>query len=422
MTSSFYAGPGRGILQIDTWGELISAVQAGSLTETRWVECKKGIPATSPEANAELAKDLASLTVDGGVFVIGVKDKASSAEEVVGTDDDIDGLKDRITGIASGTRVIPPMQVIIGDPIPNPDKSGCYALLVSVPKSPSAPHMVAERYWGRSAVGKRPLSDIEVATLFTQRRLAIDTFEGDLRGISTHLDPVAAAERHLIHFSVLARPEIPASEEFVGQIDAGNRLRDVIGEALRGVRYTPKYPSIIELTSQYAHPDGPAWEGTANPPTDPESRFDVAFNEGQYMRMLVTSDGAICIAAARGSNPLTGGHNTQIDLDFIVLTLYEVMSLAGALGRGAMAYHGMWRVGVHVNNMQGHLGYPRSQRGGEGQPLASAEYLRVTSASTAELADQPVPTVDKLLRGLARASGLQGDLTKYMDPETSPLS
>jgi hypothetical protein len=421
VTSSFYAGPGRGILQINTWEELISAVQAGSLTETQWVECKKGVPATSPEANAELAKDLASLTVDGGVLVIGVKDKASSTEGVVGTDDDIEGLKDRITGIASGTRVMPPMQVIIGNPIPNPDKDNCYALLVSVPKSPSAPHMVAERYWGRSAVGKRPLSDVEVAALFTQRRLAIDTFEVDLRGISVHLDPIAAAERHLIHFSVLVRPEIPASGEFIGQIEAGSRLQNIIGEALRGVRYTPSYPSIIELTRRYAHPDGPAWEGTINPPADSESRYDVAFAEVQHMRLLVSADGAINVAAARGSTPLTGGHNTQIDLDFIVLTLYEVMSLAGALGQGAMSYPGMWRVGVHVNNMEGHLGYPPNRRGGEGQPLASAEYIRVASASTAELADRPVPIIDKILRGLARASGLRDDLAKYMDPETSPL-
>jgi len=46
---------------------------AGSLTETQWVECKLAIPAMSPGANAELATDLASLTVDGGVLVIGVR-------------------------------------------------------------------------------------------------------------------------------------------------------------------------------------------------------------------------------------------------------------------------------------------------------------------------------------------------------------
>lgn len=63
------------------------------MTETQWVECKEAVPASASKANLELAKDLASLTVDGGVFVIGVKDKASTAEGVVGTADDIEALK-----------------------------------------------------------------------------------------------------------------------------------------------------------------------------------------------------------------------------------------------------------------------------------------------------------------------------------------
>jgi hypothetical protein len=420
--TSFYAGPDRGYLKVDSWDELVAAVQAGSTTESQWIECKKAIPARSPDANIELAKDLASLTVDGGVLVIGVKDKASTAEGVVGTDDDIDGLKDRITSIASGPRVMPPMQVIIGSPIPHPDDQSRYALLVSVPQSASAPHMVAEQYWGRSAVGKRPLNDAEVATLFAERRLATDNFEAKLRAISNDLDPVPAVDRKLVHFSVFVRPEMPAHDNFIKHVDEGGRFRALLTEARQRAFYrTDRYPSLIDLDRRYAHQDGPAWEGTVKPPSDSDKPFDVASAEIQYMRLLIGSDGAISVAAARGSNPLTDG-GTEIDLAYIVVMLHQAMSLAGVLGRGVMAFHGMWRVGVHVNNMRGHLGYaPAGYRSEKGQPFAIAEYVRTATASTADLAGSPVPIIDRVLRGLARASGLKGDLAQYMDPETSPL-
>lgn len=419
--TSFYAGPSRGRLQVSTWNELVSAVQAGSMTETQWVECKLAIPATSPGANMELAKDLASLTVDGGVLVIGVRDKAKAVQDVEGTTDDIETLKDRISSIAGQTRVQPNMHVVFGEPLLNPDGSGRYALLVAVPQSPAAPHMVDGQYWGRTAVGKRPLVDAEVAQLFAQRRLLEGDFESRLQAISSDLDPVPLKERTLAHFSILVRPEIPAGYSFRDQIENRSWMTQTLIDARNGFDYQNSYPSLIDLGRLYSHPDGPAREGTVNPDSDPSDPYSVRLGEAQHMRLLVGSDGAVSVAAARGSYPLQGGR-VQIDLRYIAGVLHQVMSLAGVLGRGAIAYEGLWTVGVHVTALRGKFGYSTSGfRSDQGQEFGVDEYLRTEPASTADLAENPVPIIDRVLRDLARASGLSREAgLQMMDPAAPP--
>jgi hypothetical protein len=69
-TRSFYVGPTRPAVQIDTWGDLVAAADAGVLQETQWVECKTNVP-KGKNANLELARDLASLSVEGGLLVVG---------------------------------------------------------------------------------------------------------------------------------------------------------------------------------------------------------------------------------------------------------------------------------------------------------------------------------------------------------------
>jgi hypothetical protein len=57
---------------------------AGVLDETHWVALKQAVPATSKPVNLELAKDPASLSVDGGVLIIGIADARRAAGDVGG--------------------------------------------------------------------------------------------------------------------------------------------------------------------------------------------------------------------------------------------------------------------------------------------------------------------------------------------------
>lgn len=99
--TSFYAGPTKPRLVLTTWSDVVAAVQTGATAENQWCELKLDVPAASPGANTELAKDLASLSADGGILLIGVQDKASKEADVVGLDDSVlDGLESRIDQVA----------------------------------------------------------------------------------------------------------------------------------------------------------------------------------------------------------------------------------------------------------------------------------------------------------------------------------
>lgn len=410
MSPSYYAGPTRGQLQIDSWSDLIAAIQAGSMTESQWIECKEAVPAASPGANLEIAKDLASLTVDGGVLVIGVKDKATTPEDVCGVADDVEGLKSRITQIAAGPRVQPPMQVVFGDPLPHPEDESRLVLLVSVPASPSAPHMVDGSYWGRSAVGKRKLTDREVERLFAQRRASRDDFEERLRAFSLQLDPYPPEERQLAHLYVFARPEIRAHDGFINQLEQGNGLTAAITGALQATSRPTRHPDFFALGRNLPHPDGLFREYAVD---DPSS--DRRVDEAQCLRLLVDSAGAICVASGRGSYPRRDG-TSDIDFDYIIEVLHQTIALAGYLGRNAMSYDGMWVAGVHLTGLKGALGRsPSVLRYEVGRPFATEEYTRVCPATTATLADEPFAVVEQLLRDLARGIGFRGDLRQYLD-------
>ena len=97
-------------MQIDTWQQLCAAVDAGVLGESQWVEHKKDIP-RGKNTSGELAKDLASLSVEGGLLVIGAIDKISDSAGLVGVEDP-EGLRGRISQVAEN-RVKPPLNVVV---------------------------------------------------------------------------------------------------------------------------------------------------------------------------------------------------------------------------------------------------------------------------------------------------------------------
>lgn len=110
-----HLGPDRS-LSLSTWDELVAAAKGGLLDENQWCELKQQLPPSDKKNNLELARDLAALSVHGGVLIIGIKDNGA---EVVGLDEDVTALKSRISNVAR-TRVDPPLSPVIHDPIVGP--------------------------------------------------------------------------------------------------------------------------------------------------------------------------------------------------------------------------------------------------------------------------------------------------------------
>lgn len=50
---SCYLGPGKPVLRVTRWDDLVVAAQVGALVETQWVELKPALPASASVANLD---------------------------------------------------------------------------------------------------------------------------------------------------------------------------------------------------------------------------------------------------------------------------------------------------------------------------------------------------------------------------------
>ncbi|MGO4613342.1 helix-turn-helix domain-containing protein [Nocardia sp. 2YAB30] len=135
-----------------TEDELRTALADNLLVEVHYRDLKRTVdPGRS--ANKKIACDIAAFALDGGTVIIGVAegDIATSTPPSL-SPVELKGLPERIESIAV-TAVHEPVRitttVIAADGQP-----GRGYLLVHVPQSPRAPHMVDGRYYGRGKCGK----------------------------------------------------------------------------------------------------------------------------------------------------------------------------------------------------------------------------------------------------------------------------
>lgn len=408
MHSSFYTGPGKPRLRTNGWDDLIAAVEAGVLTETQWVELKYAIPPTSPQANTELAKDLASLSVDGGVLLVGIKDPGQDASDVIGTED-VERLKLRIDQTAN-SRIAPALHIQMAT-IANPADPDRAVLVVTVPASTSAPHMVDEKYWGRSATGKRPLTDSEASRLWALRRGNREDFTRTLHALSDVLDPIPADRRKFGHLYLLLQPVAPSVV----------RLTDVLHGMTPGQLvetstepgYRPAWsPSMDSLSHHVAHPDGIA-----------AASVDLAHEpaENHLLYLLLGDDSSLRVVSGQGTREFIPDSDTLcISANYTMEIAHSTIALAGHLATDYTGYDGTWNLGIHINGLN--RLYPAQAMGDRRHdrrwvPYQGQSYTRITTAATTELIHHTPTVVERLVADLARGLGLREHLFPYTHPK-----
>lgn len=402
MNRSFYLGPRASRLLAETWDEVVAAAAAGVLDETQWVELKQAVPPASRSANLELAKDLASLSVDGGVLVIGVSDADGKAGQVVGTD--LTGLQSRIPQVATG-RVSPPLSLTL-DVIDKPGAAGVGLLIVTVPASESAPHMVDNVYWGRGAHGKRMLSDYEVRSLLADRRVRAAGFEDRLRTVVSRLDPPGLGERGRMY--VLLEPGGSAREP-VSDLLAGKHVLQVIVDALG---FQPQwYPSFHSLGVPVPRPDG---VGAASVAIDQAHESDYTF-----LTLLLADDGSVLLSAP-AARPRGGRDDAPevVSPGHILEALHSVVVVAGHVATAYSAYQGPWRAGVLVTGLRGQVPSQAYDEMSYGRipPYAADEYSQATPTTTREMAEDAPTVVARLAKGLLRGLSVADRFLPYAHP------
>lgn len=200
--------------------EIVTAVTSGSLEETTIFDAKREIDSK----NAETAKDIAAMATDGGVIIYGIAEDDNKRPTIL-TPIQLAGQPEKITSIVRSSIAEPP-EIKIWTIATKNDQSRGY-LVVVVPPSPRAPHMVVvkgeNRYYGRTATGNIPLTEAEVSRLYERRQ----RWEVDRAGLLEQELTAAPvkADDHLAFLHIVVRPVVP--KESMLQDAAANRGREI---------------------------------------------------------------------------------------------------------------------------------------------------------------------------------------------------
>jgi len=148
-----------------TLDDVRAAAAAGVLTETHYLELKALLPPPSKRVNREAAKDMSALSFDGGVLVYGVAEVGDQCEVCPFP---LAGLRERLALIAS-TSCDPPLLILTRELVEPSSDPALGVLVVEVPASADAPHMVDGRYFARGDTTTHQLGATDVERLVLAR-------------------------------------------------------------------------------------------------------------------------------------------------------------------------------------------------------------------------------------------------------------
>ncbi|WP_139810798.1 helix-turn-helix domain-containing protein [Prescottella equi] len=405
MTHSFYLGPKKARFTPSSWDDIVTAAGDGLLDEGHWVELKKDLPPKGAGANLELARDLASLSIDGGSFIIGIEDNKGQAGEVTGAR--LEGLASRLDATAQA-RIQPPLTITTAT-FENPVDPDLAVLIVTVPASSGAPHMVDGSYWGRGDEGKRTLADSEVRRLLDVRRERDAGFDSRLCSVMDAVG-VEAHEQSHPYVYLLAEPVgTPNGEGVSGVLSRTHPLEFFVDAA--GRRKLQWYPTLQSLNHRIPHPDGFAarsWD---------QDKSDVDYDR---LAVLVGDDGSWRACSGGAISPIGSSADYRsgplvVRGGSIIELTHSILSAIAYLSTSQVPLNCEWRIGVLVTNLRGI--YPVEQHLRElwhdFSPYPRSEYLKVVSATTSDLADTPSHVVEQLLLPLFRSLSIDSRYFPY---------
>ena len=153
-----------------TW-EQIEALK-GTAEESDVLDFKRELPATTKPANEETAKDIAAMSVAGGVIVYGVDENRTTLVATTTHPVVLARARERFQQIA-GSRIAPgcPIEVVNVASPTDPSKG---VVVIAVPPSSLAPHMVGHRYPVMRGTVTESLSEPEIARLYARRQAMLD--------------------------------------------------------------------------------------------------------------------------------------------------------------------------------------------------------------------------------------------------------
>jgi hypothetical protein len=410
-SSSAYLGPDKGRWTPTKWSDLIDAAAGGLIDESHWVDLKKEVPVGKATINTDLAKDLASFSVDGGLVIVGVEDHHSHAGSVRGVE--LAGLADRVDQIARDR--IHPSLVVRSHEVHDPDRPGWGCLLVHVPPSAQAPHMVDYVYYGRGDKANIRLADEQVRLILDQRSRGRVDIVANLRRVAED-DPIPEGQRKAGHIYLLAHPETASEETFVellAQSDAIQTINGILDQIANA--HTKQFdPELKQLPHRIPQAEGHAF-------TTVYGRDGIY--ESGMLHLVIREDGGIGLIGGRGTEPVRSqpfeDSPTNMLIPVVILGLTQAfMAITGRLGGEHGAYQGQWQLGIRIDRLRDVVPadkvYPAPGQPRIGYPYTRDDYERTTTAATEELINAPQAVTERLLAPLLRAVGVAPRYLPYV--------
>lgn len=373
------------------------ALNQGLLRESHHAELKREIGSGS-SANEELASDLASMAIDGGVLIVGIAEDPESRTRVL-SPVPLRGLKERIDQVAR-TRIDPPLPVEIHE-IETQEGAPLGVLTVVVPASPLAPHMVGGRYRGRGDSTKHVLSDAEVLRLHAARAQQADKVHRFLDAFVAE-DPFPPEQRRLAHLYIVGVPTTANRGLFHDRVNAENWSGWLHSNLLGGKPTAPFTdgfsPDLGEASQVSRRADGwtlhTAWMREDGGPSG-DGR------ESSALELTVTEDGSLKLFCGRGSDFLRS--DVQVCFETLVLGLAKRLVLACGVVTDAMGYWGRWDFGIVLTPLKGVISYRLHKHMRGATPYSASAYQETASATHAEVLNDVDNIVNRLCGRLNRA-------------------
>jgi hypothetical protein len=397
-------------------GDLAAAISGGLLEETHYLDLKEQ---TDPgkAGNKELARDLASFAVDGGTLIIGIgEDKANRTFFLA--PQPLKGLPEKVEQVARSL-ADPPLNVLT-DAIEASANDGTGYLIVHVPASAGAPHMVDGRYYGRGDKTKYHMSDAEVVRHHLQRK-ASETDALALLQQEIDQDPLGEYGEQS-HFFFVAQPTAGRSDMLL-DLTSGTNWRNRLAELVNRA-YTPELravlsdfaPNLSDATQGHRRAGGAAL-ASHNLADSRQHKPTGQWGDEDTIEVQFLEDGGLRLYSSRLSdNPgeSNGGEQALFDAAAVGLTrrMLEVVRLTAEQA----GYCGNWSLAVGATRLQGRRRYAGEAWAFAGMSARYTQdtYKQATGATWADLSAAPGAIAGRLLGSLLRSLGSQDVFAKAL--------
>lgn len=373
-----------------TEDEIVAAVRSGSLEETTIFDAKRELP--DNKSNVDIAKDVASMANDGGVLLYGVGEDEHKRPTVLNPIF-LAGQAERINNIARTSIAEPPAISI--STIPTVDDPSKGYIIVVIPPSERAPHMVDHRYYGRTAKGNTPLNEGEVARLYERRqRWEIDCEKLLDEEIQRAPFP---PHREFAYLHIIAQPVFRTESLLERAVSSNQAIQELLSELVVQVGGN----NLLPRSSQLDFFAPPQWIRRAEGFLGKLTGFDV--QPEHTLNLQIDVDGTCHLfcgrAAQRGAGD-TFGFNEYI----VAANTAQFLALLGIL-YAKTSYVGLVDIGVALTGLKGSkLTWSTDAPGFMPfTPYDRDEYRRTMRVSALTLKDDPIDVARRLLMPLFNA-------------------